>query len=200
MSKSIKDSVAALKALFSKPENKAYMKKIGAEVKFNEVKLGAQALTKDGKTFTTDADAWAAGVSVFVYDEATETATPVEDGTYELENGDTMVVEGGMVKEITAPAQAEAQMSEEDIKALAEQSQAAVEQCEALEAENATLKTEVENTKKEVTALKAEIAKLKKAPVTYSATKDAVMEKEEKPAKLSVKDRVLANMNKIGGN
>jgi len=168
MSAKLDELTKNFKALFSKPENKEYMKKIGAEIKFTSVKLGAQALTKDGKTFVTEADAWGAGVPVFIYDEATEQATPVEDGSYELENGDTMVVEGGMVKEIVAPQAAEAQMSEEDIKTLAEQSQAAIEKCQELETENTTLKTEVENVNKEVTALKAHIAKLSKKPVTYS--------------------------------
>jgi predicted RNase H-like nuclease (RuvC/YqgF family) len=200
MSKSIKELSDSFKALFSKPENVQFLKKIKAEIKFDSVKLGAQALTKDGKTFVTEADAWAAGVPVFTYDEATETATPVEDGSYELENGDTMVVEGGMVKEVIVPAAAEAQMSEEDIKTLAEQSQAAIEKCQELETENTTLKTEVENINKEVTALKAQLAKLKKAPVAYSVEKKLVIETEENAKPLTVKDKVLASMKKMGTN
>jgi len=198
MSKTIKELSDSFKALFSKPENVQFLKKIKAEVKFDSVKLGAQALTKDGKTFVTEADAWGAGVPVFIYDEATEQATPVEDGSYELENGDTMVVEGGMVKEIVAPQAAEAQMSEEDIKTLAEQSQAAIEKCQELETENTTLKTEVENVNKEVTALKAHIAKLEKKPVTYSVEKNVVIEKDEPAKPLTVKDKVLASMKKMG--
>ena len=84
-----------------------YSVELAVEEKEEQVSLMATAILESGQEITTDADAFAVGVSVFVMNDETE-RIPLPDGDYQLEDGTTLVVAEGMVAEIKdaeAPAE-----------------------------------------------------------------------------------------------
>ena len=93
------------------PLNRYYYKsqKMNLKERISEeqVSLMATAILESGQEITTDADAFAVGVSVFVMNDENE-RIPLPDGDYLLEDGTTLVVVEGMVAEIKdaeAPAE-----------------------------------------------------------------------------------------------
>jgi vacuolar-type H+-ATPase subunit H len=84
-----------------------YSVALKVEDKEQKVALMATAILESGQEITTDADAFAVGVSVFVMNDENE-RIPLPDGDYLLEDGTTLVVAEGMVAEIKdaeAPAE-----------------------------------------------------------------------------------------------
>ena len=84
-----------------------YSVELAVEEKEEQVSLMATAVLESGQEITTDADAFAVGVSVFVMNDENE-RIPLPDGDYLLEDGTTLVVVEGMVAEIKdaeAPAE-----------------------------------------------------------------------------------------------
>jgi hypothetical protein len=92
-----------------------YSVELAVEEKEEQVSLMATAILESGQEITTDADAFAVGVSVFVMNDENE-RIPLPDGDYQLEDGSLLVVAEGMVSEIKdaeAPAEEVEEVVEE---------------------------------------------------------------------------------------
>jgi hypothetical protein len=94
-----------------------YSVELAVEEKEEQVSLMATAILESGQEITTDADAFAVGVSVFVMNDENE-RIPLPDGDYQLEDGSTLVVAEGMVAEIK-DAEAPAEEVEEVVEEVA---------------------------------------------------------------------------------
>ena len=94
-----------------------YSVELAVEEKEEQVSLMATAILESGQEITTDADAFAVGVSVFVMNDENE-RIPLPDGDYLLEDGTTLVVAEGMVAEIK-DAEAPAEEVEEVVEEVA---------------------------------------------------------------------------------
>lgn len=180
----------AIKALLSKhPDAKKELTKIILE---SQVKLGATAELKDGSKVYSDADKWAVGVPVFGYDESTDTKIEVADGTYELADGSSIVVEGGTVKEIVAKAEmAEETITEEQAAELVEKLGGALDQLETAKAELSAVKADNDKMKADMAELKKKMVALSKLPGAESVKFTA--DEPEKP--LTAAQRIVKAMD-----
>jgi len=98
-----------------------YSVALKVEDKEQKVALMATAILESGQEITTDADAFAVGVSVFVMNDENE-RIPLPDGDYLLEDGTTLVVAEGMVAEIK-----DAEAPAEEVEEVVEEVEASVD-------------------------------------------------------------------------
>lgn len=199
----MKITVESINTVLSKVGLKLQSKDGKVQLSSAKIELMAEAKTIDGQAIATPADAWAAGVEVYVID-AEGNPTPAPDGEYELEDGSKIVVAGGLVAEMEKAAEGEQEMSTEDIAAivtaLGEQVNSLTEQVNALTAERDNANTELAKVKDTNASLTKEIAKLSKAPAANSTKQEfakATKEETTKPLhKMTFTERVAANLNK----
>jgi ATP-dependent protease ClpP protease subunit len=130
------------------------------------------------------------GASVYLVAEGNN--VPLEDGSYTLSNGDTMVVSGGVISEYTKvdsqPVDPNANADTvADVEALKAENEALKAELEALKAEleasnnkNATNEAELEAVKADVVALSKDLAKIKNLASPDVATKVVPVNEEPK--------------------
>lgn len=199
----MKITVESINTVLSKVGLKLQSKDGKVQLSSAKIELMAEAKTIDGQAIATPADAWAAGVEVYVID-AEGNPTPAPDGEYELEDGSKIVVAGGLVAEMEKAAEGEQEMSTEDIAAivtaLGEQVNSLTEQVNALTAERDNANTELAKVKDTNASLTKEIAKLSKAPAANSTKQEFAKVTKEEPTKplhkMTFTERVAANLNK----
>lgn len=179
-------------------EGKVELSKV-AEVKLMDAKLA------DGSTISTPSEEWAVGVEVVSVD-AEGNSTPVADGEYILESGESIVVAGGVVSEIK-PKEAEVDVEmEAEITAKVDALISRVAELENANATQATelasLQSKLSETETKLSAANAEVTKLSKQAAVSSVkeVKAVELKKEEKPAKawsqMTYKERIIAGMAK----
>lgn len=142
------------------------------EIKQKKYKMSKQkfatANTKDGVVITTPDEAMQVGSEVFTTN-AEGTEMPLEDGTYELENGQSIVVVAGKISEIMEATE-EGELTDEEMAALSKMFS------------------------KVLKPLNDKIAELEVRLSQIPATKSATEKKDEKPA---AKETALNKINKV---
>lgn len=138
------------------------------EVKFVDVK------TQDGKILRTDSIE--AGMKIVEIDETGEVT--LENGTYVLEDGTSLVVEDGLIKEVV-PA-AEEEMENEFDQETVEIINKATEQFASILAEVKAIKEAFAAEKVEKEALKTELGKVQESFASVEKANKELAEKVEK--------------------
>lgn len=167
---------------------KKYGKDLKVALSGEKKEMLASANTQEGVKVSTPADAFAAGVEVYVTDEAGNDV-PAPNGEHVMEDGSVIVVQDGVITEVKAPEPAEEEMSAEDTAKVIEGLLTRVSDLEAKlsanEAELSAQKEAATSATAEATALRAENAKLKKAPAAKSVTEEklAAAATKEEPKK-----------------
>lgn len=102
------------------------------------------ATTKDGAVINTDSETLGVGAEVYSVDEAGN-KKPIEDGTYELENGSKITVAGSKVTELVEGTEAEA-LEPDAVEVIQKAIQPMIDKINAeWEAKFAALKVELSN-------------------------------------------------------
>ena len=172
-----------------------YSVELAVEEKEEQVSLMATAILESGQEITTDADAFAVGVSVFVMNDENE-RIPLPDGDYLLEDGTTLVVAEGMVAEIK-DAEAPAEEVEEVVEEVAASANMVTREDVA-----SMIAKAVSEAKKEFSAqLKVRDNKItelsKQASPTLSRAPKMEAYQPVDLSKLSIKERVAAIHNQF---
>lgn len=164
------------------------------------IKLSAEAVLKDGTKIYTTADAWAVGVDAYTQD-ADGNPQPLAAGSYELEDGSTVIVgDDMMVAEIkAAETPPPAELTAEQLQAIAtETANALVAETTAHTATKAELtaaKADVVKIKAELAAANKKIVALGKAPATGDLKSEVVKLSKEDGTKMTVAQKVVAAMD-----
>lgn len=163
----------------------------------DEVKFAETALA-DGRKIVTPAEEFAIGVEVMVEIDG-ETA-PLEDGEWELESGEILVVAAGVVEDIKKPVEEE--MTEDEVHAelsaiiegaVANATKGLNESIETLKAEVETLKTAKSDVETELASAKTELAKTPAQPLPRKEVATTVETKVSLPKGM---DKSLEIFNK----
>jgi len=101
-----------INAIFQKYNTKLSATELEEEAPATEEVVLAEAELADGTKIYSDAEAWEAGVNVFILNDEEE-KIPVPTGEYELSDGRVVVVTDGLLDSIT---EAEAEVVEEEMK------------------------------------------------------------------------------------
>jgi len=172
-----------------------------------DIKLSAEAKTADGTMLYTSADAWTAGVDIYVLDE-TGNPVPAPAGEYALEDGSVLMVGAdGLVAEIRPVAAAEEAMSAEDWMKVVESLSARITD---LENANVSLGSQLNDAKTNtsehlttINTLKTQLSAISKQPAVGSVKErvEAVVSKTA-PAtpnksfdNMTIKERIQFNLN-----
>jgi regulator of replication initiation timing len=125
------------------------------------IKMAAHALADGGQVYT-EAEAPAVGDAVYADEALTE---PVADGSYTLESGVTLVVEGGVITEIVEAVDVakDDEEIEEVIEQMAEQITELRSQVQALTTKLSAATAEAKNLKTKLAAIKPASVKTEKA-------------------------------------
>jgi hypothetical protein len=172
-----------------------YSVELAVEEKEEQVSLMATAILESGQEITTDADAFAVGVSVFVMNDENE-RIPLPDGDYQLEDGSTLVVAEGMVAEIK-----DAEAPAEEVEEVVEEVAASADTITREDVASMIAKA-VSEAKKEFSAqLKVRDNKItelsKQASPTLSRAPKMEAYQPVDLSKLSIKERVAAIHNQF---
>ena len=172
-----------------------YSVALKVEDKEQKVALMATAILESGQEITTDADAFAVGVSVFVMNDENE-RIPLPDGDYLLEDGSTLVVAEGMVAEIK-----DAEAPAEEVEEVVEEVAASADTITREDVASMIAKA-VSEAKKEFSAqLKVRDNKItelsKQASPTLSRAPKMEAYQPVDLSKLSIKERVAAIHNQF---
>jgi hypothetical protein len=172
-----------------------YSVELAVEEKEEQVSLMATAILESGQEITTDADAFAVGVSVFVMNDENE-RIPLPDGDYLLEDGSTLVVAEGMVAEIK-----DAEAPAEEVEEVVEEVAASADTITREDVASMIAKA-VSEAKKEFSAqLKVRDNKItelsKQASPTLSRAPKMEAYQPVDLSKLSIKERVAAIHNQF---
>ena len=179
-------------------------KKYNLNLKAEEVKF-AEATLEDGTVIYTDAEAWEAGVNVYILNEEGE-KIPVPVGEYTLEDGrKVIIVEDGILDSLAEMVEEEVEASEQPEGLTREQAMEIVQEAvNVLKGEfSKDLKAkedEIKDLKEELSVSKKEVEKVKFEFSTKGLPK-AVTQKpsvtREELSKMKPEARVAALFNKL---
>ena len=165
---------------------KKYGKDLKVTLSGEKKEMLASATTSEGITVSTPAEAFAAGVEVYITDDSGNNV-PAPNGEHVMEDGSVIVVQDGVIAEIK-PVEQEEEMSADDTAKVIDSLLTRVSDLEAklstAEEALAAEKKASETATTEATALRVEVAKLKKAPAAKSVTEEKLAaDKKEEPKK-----------------